>query len=306
MTDSLIVMDGSSGVGNTEFYLKRVFAGDAESLRARLVVALETLNYRVLDEQPLKAKRCARGWGAYFLSADVREYPTKLTIALKPMGATATLVTFDYEVTHPAALSTKGDRQTLRREAEALLALAAERAAPTACMACGATNSSDSRFCRICGALYSSGEPAELEVLRLTAGARAGHQLHVIGMICAFFALVASLLLMLSGMLSGKAGAAKLGVLVLMLGETIALVIMAFGASYLHGTLNPNEDEEAPQRSNARAAGGAYLPTGREPLPPRPERISVTEGTTELLELQPDERTHAAHRRERISTGPIN
>ncbi|HEY9401472.1 MAG TPA: hypothetical protein VIQ24_02170 [Pyrinomonadaceae bacterium] len=301
MTEFLDETDGSSGIGNTEFYLKRVLTGDAESVRARLCEALESLNYRVLGEQPLLARRGARGWGAFYLSADVRDYPTKLAIALKPLGAEATLVTFDYEVTHTAALSTKGDRLTLRREAEAILALAAEHAAPSACLTCGAPNAADSRFCRLCGAHYANVRPAELEVLRLTAGARAGHQLNVCGMICALAALLLSLLLLMSG----KAAAAKLAVLCLMLGEAVALVVMSFGASYLHGTLNPKELETQRPRFPADTRR-SFSPSRHESLPPRLIRSSVTEGTTGLLEPQPDERVPVALRRGKVAGDAVN
>lgn len=301
MGELLVVTDGSSGIGNTEFYLKKVLTGDAESVRARLILALESLNYRVLGEQPVQAKRSARGWGAFYISADVRDYPTKLTVALKPLGAATTLVTFDYEVTHAAGISTKGDRQTLRREAEAILALAADHVAATACLACGANNAGDTRFCRLCGAHYAVSGPTELEVLRLTAGARAGHQLNVIGMVCALAALLLSLLLVMSG----KAAALKLGVLILMLGETIALIIMSFGASYLHDTLNPKEQEEQRLRLPANAPR-TLSPASHESLPPRSIGGSVTEGTTELLASQLDERTPAALRDEKVAPFAIN
>lgn len=301
MTELLVETDGSSGIGNTESYLKRVLAGDEESVRARLSEALESLNYRVLGEQPLQARRSARGWGAFHISADVRDYPTKLSIALKPLGAAATLVTFDYEVTHPAALSTRGDRQTLRREAEAILALAAEHVAPSACPNCGAHSVADSRFCRLCGAHFATTQPAELEVLRLTAGARAGHQLNVCGMVCALAALLLSLLLLASG----KAAAAKLAVLCLMLGEAVALSIMSFGAAYLHATLNPKELETQRPRFPADARR-SFSPSRREPLTPRSFRSSVTEGTTGLLEPQTDERVPVAPGREKVAVDAIN
>jgi ribosomal protein L40E len=290
MGESLVVADGSSGIGNTEFYLKKVLTGDVEGVRARLIIALERLHYRVLSEQPLQAKRSARGWGSFYVSADVLDYPTKLTVALKALGPATTLVTLDYEVTHAAALSTKGDRQTLRREAEAILALAADHVVPTVCLTCGANNAGDSRFCRLCGAHYAVSVPAELEVLRLTAVARAGHQLNVIGMACALAALLFSLLLIFSG----KAVALKLGVLILMLGETTALVIMSFGASYVHNALNPKEQEEQQRPSFPANAARTLPPLSQESLPPRSIGGSVTEGTTELLELQSDEGAPAA------------
>lgn len=291
MADPLAQADGSSGIGNTEFYLKQVLAGDAEGVRARLIDALEAMNYRVLGEQPLRAKRSARGLGAFYVSADVRDYPTTLTVALKPAGAGAVLVTLDYEVTHAGGVSTKGDRQTLRREAEAILALAAERAGPTSCRRCGAYNTGDSRYCRLCGAHCAAGEPAELEVMRLTAGARAGHQLNVTGMALGLLTLLVVLLLTASGKASMKQG-----LLMFMLGEVVALVVMSFGAAYLHRSLNQGERGE----QSPAGARGAFPPTVYESLPPPAPRGSVTEGTTELLEAQTERHAPAERGRVRL------
>jgi hypothetical protein len=296
MTDSLVKTDGSSGIGNTEFYLQQVLAGDEEGVRARLIDALEALNYLVLSEHPLQAKRGARGLGAFYASADVLDYPTRLTVILKPLGTGSTLVTLDYEVKHAGSLSTKGDRQTLRREAEAILALAADRVAPTSCGACGAYNPGDSQFCRLCGKHYAAGEPAELEVLRLTAGARAGHQLNVVGMVSGLAGLLCALLLAASG----KAAAAKLSFLMLALGEVIALVVMTFGATYLHRTLNPRRREELPPAG----ALGSLPPTRYDSSPPPVMRGSVTDGTTDLLEARTGQRTPAELRREHWSDDP--
>lgn len=290
MADPTVQADGSSGIGNTEFYLKQVLSGDVEGVRARIIDALEALNYRVLGEQPLRAKRSARGLGAYYVSADVLEYPTTLTVALKQSGAGSVLVTLDYEVTHAGSVSTKGDRQTLRREAEAILALAADRAAPTSCWRCGAYNTGDSRYCRLCGAHCAAGEPAELEVLRLTAGARAGHQLNVIGMAFGVLTLLCALLIVATG----RASAAKLGLVILALGEAAALVVMTFGASYLHRALNRRKGGEL----TAAGAQGALPRAGYESLPPHAPMASVTEGTTGLLEAQTGRRAQAEPGRE--------
>lgn len=290
MTDSLVKTDGSSGIGNTEFYLQQALAGDEESVRLRLINALETLNYRVLSEHPLQAKRGARGLGAFYASADVLDYPTRLTVALKPLGNGSTLVTLDYEVKDAWNFSTKGDRQTLRREAEAILALAADRSAPTSCRACGAYNPGDSQFCRLCGTQYAAGEPAELEVMRLTAGARAWHQMNMIGMVFGLVGLLFALLLAASG----TAAAAKLSFLMLALGEVIALVVMTFGASYLHNTLNPRRREGLPPADARRAVP----PPRYDSSPPPVMRGSVTDGTTDLLGARPGRRTPAELRRE--------
>ena len=63
------------------------------------------------------------------LLAQRSDYPTTLTISLKQTNDAAVLATFNYEVKSYMRM-TKGDRQTLAREAEAIAALAMERAAP--------------------------------------------------------------------------------------------------------------------------------------------------------------------------------
>ena len=290
MTDPAAQADGSGGIGNTEFYLKQVLSGDVDGVRARIIGALEALGYRVLGEQPLRAKRSARGLGAYYLSADVLEYPTTLTVALKQLGAGSVLVTIDYEVRHAGSISLKGDRQTLRREAEAILALAADRVAPTNCWRCGAYNTGDSRYCRLCGAHCAASEPAEVEVLRLTAGAQAGHQLNLAGIFFGVFTLLVALMLAATG----RASAMKLALTISMLGGVIALVVMTFGASYLHRALKQRKREEQFPATAQRS----FPTTGYESLPP--PRASVTEGTTDLLEALPGRRAQAEPRRERL------
>ena len=78
------------------------------------------------SDQPLYAKRgsqCAAKWDC---SLTVLDYPTTLTISLKQTND-AVLATFNYEVKSYMRM-TKGDRQTLAREGEAIAALAMERA----------------------------------------------------------------------------------------------------------------------------------------------------------------------------------
>jgi hypothetical protein len=58
---------------------------------------------------------------------------------------------------------TKGDRQTLAREAQAIAALATERGAISACPSCGTQVTDESNFCRRCGAPLELDLP-ELEV----------------------------------------------------------------------------------------------------------------------------------------------
>ena len=125
--------------------LTMAIPGDVGSVRARLVNAIQTLGYKVLSDQPLYAKRgsqCAAKWDC---SLNVLDYPTTLMISLKQTNDAAVLATFNYEVKAYMRM-TKGDRQTLAREAEAIAALTMERAAVSACRTCGTQATDESKF----------------------------------------------------------------------------------------------------------------------------------------------------------------
>lgn len=260
----------------TEHDYRSVIAGDIESVRERLVYALERLGYRVISEQPLVAKR-ARGQ-ASSCSFDVLKCVKSLTIGLKALNPTSTLVTFDYEILN--SFVTKGDRQTVEREAEAIAALAATRPASGSCPSCGTTYASDSRFCRGCGAPNVAVEPAEVEILRLTAGARVGHQSITGGIISMLVMLAIALPLIF---LSSKGP--KGGTILLIVGETLALLWLFYGMWRLHRTLNPKQ--ETKQISHAGGLPHALPAAQTAALPPH---ASVTEGTTELLNIPERER----------------
>ena len=265
----------ASGEGDQTVTL--TLAGDAESLRPRLARALERLGYHVLSDQPLMARRRARGWAVWGCSWNAMEYPTKLTVVLKRQNATTTLVTFDYEVKHP--LLTGGDRQTLAREAEAVAALAMQNAATAQCAACGTEALDDSRFCRRCGAPMTV-EVAELEVLRLTNGARSGYQQVFTGALGVVLAFIIGLLILLA---KSNPRAAVLLFAVFMLPS---LLVLLTGLWRLHRTLNA--PKEMPRKSFYAAGDAGVLPTPASAvaeLPPaRAVPFSVTDGTTELLE----------------------
>src|SRR5262245_38400062 len=128
-------------IGDTSFDhdVIRVVAGDVERMRARLADALERLGYRVFNENPIQARPGASGLARSGLSQDILEYRRSLDIGLKSAGANSTRVTFAYTVkgVHSGFI-TKGDRNTLTREAVAILALAQSRDALSYCPACGA------------------------------------------------------------------------------------------------------------------------------------------------------------------------
>jgi hypothetical protein len=282
MSGYIGTLEGGGSVYVGEHTCRRVLAGDLESARERLVYALERLDYTVLSEQPIQAKRVARKGS---LSADFLDYARRLNVALRPQSDAATLVTFDFAVTHNG-LMTRGDRQTLERESDAIHALAAARPAPTLCASCGTENTADSRFCRLCGTPNAVGEPAELEVMRLTAGARGSLQEIFMGLLVV--TLVAALFLPL--VLFGGAKAAKAGWIFFVVGQVVGWLTLAYGTLRLHRTLNPKE--ERPKLAPAAAhAPAPPLPThARErALPPRTARASVTEATTDLLSDDPRE-----------------
>lgn len=253
-----------------------VLPGERESVRPRLVAALEQLGYRIVSEQPLMAKRRARSE----MSANILDYAQSLILGLKPLGERATQVTFAYTVKNQYGLvATAGDRQTLQREAEAIVALARQAAQASTCPMCQAEVVPGSRFCRQCGALLTVYEPAELEVMRLTSKARAAHQTLVTGLI--FLAVCSLCLLPVPWMTSAKLD--KVLMLLTVLFGVPGWVTLLLGSWRLHRTLNPPR-EQTEQALNMRRS---LIPSpATTSLPPSYEPMSLTEHTTELLESE--------------------
>lgn len=264
--------------------------GDAGSVRARLVNALQTLGYKVLGDQPLHAKRGSQCSARYDCSLNVLDYPTTLTISLKQTNDAAVLATFNYEIKSYMRM-TKGDRQTLAREAEAIAALATERSALSACRTCGTQVTDESNFCRRCGAPLALDVP-ELEVLRLTRSTR--HSYHNM-----FVGIIALLLAMLIVLPWFFIIGARIVSPMLWVGIPLAsygLFQLLSGAQQLHRTLNPN---------TAKSLTGAAQPAFRSAvtttaLPPAPG--SVTEVTTNLLSRDTRQK-EAVPRKDRNTSG---
>lgn len=295
MSEFIAVMGGSGGnyaVG--EYTTKRVMAGDVETVRARLVYALESIGYTVVSENPLQARRAKQ---KNIVSADFTEHTRKLAIGLRQGGAAATQVTFDFAVTHGGCM-TKGDLLTLEREADAVVALAQEPAATGLCRSCGTDNEGGGRFCRHCGAPNASGAPAELEVLRLTAASRAGLQEIVCGLSIAVFAIAVALVMIL---LTGRPAPANVGLGILIIGQLVGWWMALYGMVRIHRTLNRKPDAKL---LHAPAGFTPQLTPARDAALP-PAHISVTEGTTELLGNAPRERERIPARREQSDTSPI-
>jgi hypothetical protein len=280
----------AAAMGDSSYYtfdhdVTRVVAGDAESLRARLADALEQMGYRVLNETPIQARRSAAASAKSGCSPDILDYGRSLDIGLKSAGTNATRVTFAYTVkgVHSGYL-TKGDRNTLTREAEAAIALAMSRAALSHCPACGAS-ASGARFCRQCGAPVAADDPPELELLRLTAGANASYKSIIMGAICTLVGLLLPTLIYLFKHDTMSAG--KLLKLITLLVSFISgpgLVFVLMGLWRLAGTIKrkPEQDElHAPSRRGVEGAPDTAA------LPPQsiqyPVQHSITEATTGLL-----------------------
>lgn len=242
--------------------------GEVGSVRARLIDAIQKLGYKVLGETPIYAKRTAKGCAMWDCSLNVLDYPTTLTISLKQTNDVSVLATFSYEIKSYMRM-TKGDRQTLAREAEAAVALATERLAMSACRACGTQVTDESHFCRRCGAPLVLDVP-EMEVLRLTRNVRGS-----------FHNLVFAMLMLLAAVLPVLAvfifkGAIKTPVLWVSVPlAAYALLLLIQGAWQIYRTLNPTLTTKSLTTNPQRA----FNPSVTTALP----AASITEGTTELL-----------------------
>jgi hypothetical protein len=275
------------GMGETSFDhdVTIVMAGDAESLRARLADALERMGYRVLNENPIQARRGASGMARGGCSQDILNYRRSLDIGLKSAGATSTRVTFAYTVKgFYGGYITKGDRNTLTREAEAIVALAQSRAALSNCPACGADGAGGARFCRQCGAPVAPAYPPELDLLRLTADANASFKNIAMGAGFALVGLLVTALILLKIFLSPNqsSDAKPLIMMAAFLGAFggAGLVTLIAGLRRLGRTIKTRpEREELPAPSRRSFVEGVGLLLSVEPShPPAPSRRSFVEG----------------------------
>lgn len=266
----------------TEHYLRRVLVGDRESVSNRLIAAMERLGYDILDDEEsvVRGRREARGWGTSYSSADVLDYPMTLIVKLKSQGDHATRATFDYVVKHPSL--SKGEKEILTREAEAISALAMVRYVDKICSACGTESTDDSRFCRRCGTKMSV-ESSELEVLRMSAEIRAGHTSVVstfVASLAGFGVTGAALAWMLATGVFAK-GFGTLLVIGLAL-NFLSVIFVAFGWNRVTRSLKrPKLADDL----NAEPAPPLLFPVASQP--PTPVG-SVTERTTNLLSVERD------------------
>jgi len=263
-------------------------------VRLRLIKAMHTLGYKVLGERPLYAKRGGQGATCSEYSLNVLDYPTTITISLKQMNEVAVIATFSYDIKSYMHM-TKGDRQTLAREAEAMVALATERLAISTCVACGTPVIDESHFCRRCGAPLVR-ELAEVEVLRLTRGSRASYHNIFVGLVGFVMAALTVLpVFVVSGV--------RIYWPLMWFGippASYALFVLLQGIWELHRTLNPKM-----LKSMNAGPEPAFAASVTAALPAAMVNASVTEGTTELLPTN-DRRMPELIRRKEADTAEID
>jgi hypothetical protein len=254
--------------------LTLAITGDVATVRRRLLEAIQKVGYKVLGEQPIYAKRGRQCSAVWDCSLNPLDYPTTLTVSLKQTNDAAVLATFSYEIKSYVHL-TKGDRQTLAREAEAVAALATERSAISACRACGTQVTDESHFCRRCGAPLVLDVP-EMEVLRLTRSARGSYHNIVVGLIALLLAvLTVSLMFIVNG---GRIYAPLFWAGIAL--ASYAVIVLLQGSWQLHHTLNPKTT-----KSVTTSPQPAFKSSATTALPPA--NVSVTEVTTSLLSSDP-------------------
>ena len=246
-------------------------------------------------------KRGANGWGTWYGSADVLDYAMTLAIRMKPISAHATSVTFEYIIRHPWL--SRGEKEVLTCEAEAITALASVRAADKVCVACGIESTGDSRFCRRCGTPMTS-EQAELDVLRMTAEARAGHTSVV----------TSAIMLMITNLLAFAAlivaSFAPIGAKILW-ASTIIAVIIGFPnllvLSCAWKRINLALKSKGEEHRKPAASKDLERPTIEAvDFPHQRAEISSTEGTTDLLPTQDHKPERVLTNHDSRDTGRIN
>ncbi len=266
-------MNANSANHTAEHHFRKVIPGHIETVRQRLVDVLEEFGYIVLSENPLQARHPAK---QNIIAANVLEYDTQLTIALKSLSPASTVATFDYNVSYIFASS---ERLALEREADAIIALLTAPMKQSVCPACDTRNAGPVRFCRACGTpIARSKLPAELEVMRLMAGGSAAQVEITWGVVLTLITLAISLPMIWLG----KPKVVTVGWVLLVIGELLTAFYLLWGLRRLRRTLNANHPAQADAPPDDARVIQA---TDRDLLPPPP--ASVIEGTTELMDGQP-------------------
>lgn len=264
----------------TEIYFSEVLAGKPQTIRRRLADAMESLGFDIIEDQPhIIGRRGARGWGKWYGSADVLDYPMTLTIRFRNVGENSSSVTFDYLIKH--GWLNEGEKKIVVQEARTIAALSRVPAISKMCPVCGIDSTDDSKFCRSCGAPLTA-ESSDLEVLRLMAETRAAKTSVVttsISTLLGAIGLIVTLFLNIANLAPTKA------LLPLALLSTLALMFGVLTSFFGWNRLKRALDTPQPnQLSERRQTTEIYSPPEPAVLAEPVGFRSVTEGTTNLLD----------------------
>jgi hypothetical protein len=242
------------------------FVGDVESVRARLVSAVEKLGYLIVEENPI----IARYTKSKYSSGSILDYVNTLTLRLKVLSESSTRAIFEYKYVEVYG---KSGRAVLTQQAKAIAAFASDQNRLTVCPSCGTQATDESRFCRQCGGAMH-GVPAELEVMKITAESHAGYLCFVQAAVGFFLAFLTLILLMA---LKGPEYIVS-ALVFTMIWAVPSFVLTFYGFRRLKRTFKVDDvtDTIMPSASspllNSQPANAHFS-----------ARTSVTEGTTELL-----------------------
>jgi hypothetical protein len=247
--------------------------------------AVEQLGYNVLNEIPLQARRRGTRAAVSGCSNDILNYPASLAIGLKSAGTNSTRVTFAYVIRHPYGYLTKGDRITLSRESEAIIALANAKALPTTCSSCAAEVTSGVRFCRQCGAPVKVGASSvELELLKTTAGTNAGYKGALFGAIFLLIAFLLPLVLLLGS--DNPVRFAKLVKAISVISGSLGIsgfLMLLAGLWSLRKLLNQPLERETKEQHIPAVHRSLGVPDTSELISSPASQGSITDATTDLL-----------------------
>jgi hypothetical protein len=294
-TDVISSSMDASGYYQYEIASTRMMTGTPDEVRSRLAEALERLGFHVVEERPLVAKRRTKSWGSSGCAMNVVECPATVNVKIKEAGSGASHVTFTYSV--KAMALSKGDRRVISHEVDAVVALARSRQGSGICGRCSTDIPDDSRFCRRCGAAVEVAAPAEVDLYRLAASATNSFQLMwggIVGILCALVLLAIGIWLApnpakaMSWLTAFTFLAATVGAL--------GMTLLAFACRRLGRTLR-NVGEGEAERSPAYLPPARHHETAQLMAPAEP--VSVTEGTTSLLEHEEALSPREAHVRVR-------
>src|SRR5205085_10031725 len=109
------MMNTKNASHSAEHHFRKVIPGNIDTVRQKLCDVLEDFGYIVLSENPLQARRPARH---NMITANVLEYDTQLTIALKSLSQASPVAPFNYSMLYTFP---NGERLALEREPERII-----------------------------------------------------------------------------------------------------------------------------------------------------------------------------------------